>query len=232
MSSDTHGTANRRRRQSRKWWQWLLLYPTLTVALIGAVPQYTNVAKAYVYNVPVKQVFSAEMQNELWNKNADCLLAAHPAQVAIQEHILVSVSACASRDVLVGIRYPGDKDLYRWIPFATLESPDNQMSLLEIARPSKDPMLNRLKVKGAGSNAGASNFLFSEGNVFPGETPSSISEGQTQSDRKVICQRWLPDGRLLRRIRESDKNCFDEIVNTYTGKVEETKPAECSPNCG
>src|SRR5215471_11441859 len=112
--SDSHGPAKRSRQQSRKWWQWLLLYPTLTVAIIGAVPQYTSVAKAHFYNVPIKQVFSAEMQNELWNKNADCLLEAHPAQVAIQEHILVSVSACASRDVLVRIRYPGDKDLYRW----------------------------------------------------------------------------------------------------------------------
>src|SRR5215475_8566492 len=125
--SDTQGHAKRTRRQ-RRWWQWLLLYPTLAVAFLGAVPQYMNVAKAYFYEVPVKQVFSAQMQNELWNKNAECIRTAPRSQIAIEEHILISASACSSRDILVDITYPDDKKLYRWIPFSMLESGNGEPS--------------------------------------------------------------------------------------------------------
>ena len=47
----------------------------------------------------------------------------------------------------------------------------------------------------------------------------------------VICQRYLEPGRVLRRTSVNGRGCFDEIVNTYTGRVESTSPAPCSPEC-
>lgn len=47
----------------------------------------------------------------------------------------------------------------------------------------------------------------------------------------VMCQRWIASGRLLRRIQVSGQGCFDEIVNTYTGYVESSTPAQCSKTC-
>src|SRR5262245_40621902 len=111
----------KRHRPRRKWWQWILLYPTLVAAFIGAVPQYIDVAKAHFYEVPLNQVFSAETQNKLWTKNLDCAKTLSP-QVTTEEHILVSVIACASGDVLVDVKYPDGKEIYRWIPFTTLQT--------------------------------------------------------------------------------------------------------------
>jgi hypothetical protein len=205
-----HEHVKRPRQKSRKWWQWFLLYPTLAVTFLGAIPQYVNVAKAYVYQVPVKQVFSAQMQNEMWTKNADCIRTAPQAQVTIEKQISVSASACASGDVLVDITYPNDKKVYRWIPFATLE-PANDTS--------SDALLGGISL--------VTQALAMTTN------PPRVSESAvvTQSERQVICQRWLDKRRLLRRIRDTDNTCHDEIVDTYTGKVESQKPAECKGNC-
>lgn len=47
----------------------------------------------------------------------------------------------------------------------------------------------------------------------------------------VICQRYLEPGRVLRRTSVNGRECFDEIINTYTGRVESTSPAPCSSKC-
>src|SRR5262245_21617777 len=109
----------------RKWWQWVLLYPSLIVglssALIGAVPQYLTWFQAARIGVPPNQLFNAQTQNDLWNKNADCAKTL-PPPISIEENIRVSVNACSSGDVLVKVMYPNDKELYRWIPFKMVTS--------------------------------------------------------------------------------------------------------------
>src|SRR5205814_2454708 len=125
------------------------------------------------------------------------------SQVTIEDHISISASACASRDILVDITYPDDKKVYRWIPFATLEPANTDAS--------SDALLNGI------------NLIAQALAMPPMSTLASESAGASRSDRQVICQRWLNKRRLLRRIRESDNTCHDEIVDTYTGKVESQK---------
>jgi hypothetical protein len=47
----------------------------------------------------------------------------------------------------------------------------------------------------------------------------------------VMCQRWIADGKLLRRISVQGRGCFDEVVNTYSGRVESSTPAACNSTC-
>jgi len=204
----------------RNWWQWMLLYPSVVVglgsALIGAVPQYVNWIQAYRLGVPSNQVFSAQTQNELWNKNADCAKSL-PRPVKIEEHIQVSVIACSSGDVLVKVIYPEDKELYRWIPFkmVTSSSPETRAPV------TRDSLVDLL----------AANWRVSAGSLLMFVEEKIQSEpGGAQSQKQVICQRWVGNGRLLRRIRDASM-CYDEIINTYTGKVEERKPSECKTSC-
>jgi len=204
----------------RQWWEWVLLYPSLVVglsgALIGAVPQYVTWIQAYRIGVPSNQVFSAQTQNELWNKNADCAKAL-PRPVTIEENILVSVNACPSGDVLVKVTYPGDKELYRWIPLkmVTSSSPETRAPV------TRDSPIELL----------AANWRVSAGSpLMFAEEKTLSAPGVAQSQKQVICQRWVGNGRLLRRIRDAGM-CYDEIINTYTGKVEERKPAECKTSC-
>lgn len=44
----------------------------------------------------------------------------------------------------------------------------------------------------------------------------------------VICQRWIDNRRILRRISVPGRGCFDEIVDTYTGNVERQTSAPCT----
>jgi hypothetical protein len=37
----------------QRWWQWMMMYPTLAVALIGAVPQYSEWVTAAVKGLPI-----------------------------------------------------------------------------------------------------------------------------------------------------------------------------------
>ena len=77
----------------------------------------------------------------------------------------------------------------------------------------------------------AANWRVSAGSLLMFVEEKIQSEpGVAQSQKQVICQRWVGNGRLLRRIRDASM-CYDEIINTYTGKVEERKPAECMTSC-
>lgn len=46
---------------------------------------------------------------------------------------------------------------------------------------------------------------------------------------EVVCQQWVGNGLVKRRMRDSSTGrCFDEVVNTFTGKVVSSTPA---PDC-
>lgn len=44
----------------------------------------------------------------------------------------------------------------------------------------------------------------------------------------VICQKWLDHVRLFRRVSVHGV-CYDEVVNTLTGKIEKRTEVECRP---
>lgn len=48
--------------------------------------------------------------------------------------------------------------------------------------------------------------------------------------RRILCQRWLRPYILLRRVRVTG-GCFDEIVDTRTGRILSSKPAPCNTFC-
>lgn len=58
---------------------------------------------------------------------------------------------------------------------------------------------------------------------------SPIAVAHAQST--VICQKWISGSMLKRRIRAADGTCYDEVVDTGTGRVVSSTPASCDPNC-
>ena len=48
---------------------------------------------------------------------------------------------------------------------------------------------------------------------------------------QVLCQKWLSNKRILRRVRLTDGSCRDEVINTRTGRVVRSRPAPCNPQC-
>lgn len=85
-----------------KWWQWLLVYPGLAIALIQVAVELIKAGEG-------------KQQVALWTKNISCLETPF-AGVLNEFNIRTSATICKSGDVLVRFIGPSDKRAYRWVP--------------------------------------------------------------------------------------------------------------------
>lgn len=182
------------------WWQWALMYPTLIVALLTALPTIYQGFQAVILNVPFWDVNDAVDQRRLWEKNYQCLQGRTFERVTTEQHVSVSALACPSGDVCVIVMAPGEAERIRWIELkGVLQSSHN-----------------------------SSPFV---GEALAAETTDQHRIRLAQGGRLVLCQKWLPNGQLLIRVKTDDGQCFDETVDTYRGVVVKRVPARCSPDC-
>lgn len=94
-----------------KWWQWLLVYPALLIALL---PPAIELVKSSVAKVPYGKSSDGEQQIALWTKNIRCIEA--PFDGVVNEfNVQTDATICKSGDVLVRFIGPNDKKAYRWV---------------------------------------------------------------------------------------------------------------------
>jgi hypothetical protein len=62
-----------------------------------------------------------------------------------------------------------------------------------------------------------------------GEAP--VAGKRAEPVVEVLCQRWLPNRFIKRRVQLADGNCFDEIINPRTGQVVQRQKAPCDRGC-
>jgi hypothetical protein len=84
----------------QRWWQWAFMYPTLAIALIGAVPQYSQWAVAKWNHIPDGNVQGAQEQATAWERNIDCLRGIDHIPGASTNYKIDLIS-CPSGDILV-----------------------------------------------------------------------------------------------------------------------------------
>ena len=175
------------------------------VAVIGAIPQYATWYKAFTAGVPSTALHTALEQERLWEKNFSCATRldqnSEDYAAVTGDKVHVVVWACPSGDVLV-----------------TTESPQETASPRSVWVPL------------AASPSEASHW-----------TPlirQAFAAGQRQTDGlrlariiNVLCQKWLRDGHIMRRVRLDSGSCRDEVINTRTGEVVQSRPAPCDPRC-
>jgi hypothetical protein len=196
-------------RKKKKWWQWLLAYPTIITSAVGAVPQYTTWAKAVMLGVPWNAVSEAEEQKALWTKNFECSWK-EPSQTAkttltTSRNERVTVTLCSSGDALIAIQPPGAEPRFRWIGFDRFDS--------GAQRTAMTGGLPDLSVREAAAAEG------------------SAAEGSwmlVQAEGVVICVTRDAKGFVVRRIQLPDGRCQEQVVSPYTGKVVEVRPAACT----
>lgn len=175
------------------------------VAVVGAVPQYATWFKAFATGVPSTVLHAALEQERLWQKNFTCATRldqnSEDYAAITGDNVHVVVWACPSGDVLI-----------------TTESP------LETALPRS------VWVPLAGSPSEASRWtpLMREAFAAGQDRPGGLRLARVVN---VLCQRWLPDGRILRRVRLDSGSCRDEVINTRTGQVVQSRPAPCDSQC-
>lgn len=203
------------RRTWRNWvgltdWSILIRSPVMVVsvlvlALIGAVPQYLTWVRAYVMGVPSETVHEARVQEQLWEKNFACATQLDRDSgnyAAITgEQVVVVAWACPSGDVLVTLESTM-ADATRRTVWIPLDSGHASMALLD----------RLVQTAFAAPDA-------------------RLAKRHATPMVNVLCQKWLPDRSILRRVQLANGQCFDEVINPRTGAVIKRRPASCDRQC-
>jgi hypothetical protein len=185
---------------------WRLAGAALFVlAIIGAIPQYVAWINAYVMGVPTETIYQARTQEQLWKKNFTCATQIdHTSSryaAIMGEDIVVVTWACPSGDVLVTLESLSERAARRSVWVP-----------LEVHQPFTQQLPELLR-------------------------SAYAAEGERVADKRaepiveVLCQRWLPNRFIKRRIQLADGNCFDEIINPRTGQVVQRQQAPCERGC-
>jgi hypothetical protein len=192
---------------NRKWWQRLLLYPTVVGAIIGAIPTGLDYYKAFVYDIDFSTVKHAEEQRRLWIKNFACAQDIIYQQVKTSETSLVKVGACRNGDVLIEVVAPPADRIVEWISLEKLKTASTVSSLSLIGKahagavPNPDPAQSR-----------------------PARSLKRLAAGATK------CQVMQGTTKIIRIVQEGS-TCYREVIDVMKGKKTRT-PVPCSTSCG
>jgi hypothetical protein len=102
----------------QRWWQWAFMYPTLVIALIGAVPQYSQWIEAKLIGIPINEnIKGAQEQETAWESNIDCLQGIDHIKPNSKTNYGIDLVSCPTGDILVTVTplQNPDQHVSRWI---------------------------------------------------------------------------------------------------------------------
>ena len=109
-------------RTTMKWWQWFLVYPTVGLALVSALPTWAGLVQSFQIGVPFGQVSEAQGQDRLWGKNFECASRQEIQWIKTPRNIQIGARVCPSGDVLVLAKRPESEEMtFRWVSAEVLE---------------------------------------------------------------------------------------------------------------
>jgi hypothetical protein len=94
------------RTPTLKWWQWVLMYPTLAITLAGSIPTLYTLYQSIKFGVPFGEVGIATRREEVFNKSADCLSNLQFHAVPGGEDASISVGVCPQGKTLTVLIQP------------------------------------------------------------------------------------------------------------------------------
>jgi hypothetical protein len=183
----------------------LIIATACLLVLLGAVPQYLTWIRAYLLGVPSSAVSQAKLQEALWKKNFACAtqIDRDSANYAAitSEHVTVVTWACPSGDVLVTVESP-TQDVVERSVWVGLDTPERTTRLWQELTPQ----------------------------AYAGTGPL-YARRQADPIIAVLCQKWLPNDLVKRRIRRANGECVDQIISPRNGQVLQQKAVPCSRDC-
>jgi hypothetical protein len=178
---------------------------TFVLALVGAVPQYITWINTYVLEEPPDVVYQARVQEQLWKKNFACATEIDRSSSNYAEldgeQVVVVTWTCPSGDVLLTVESPKDESFRR---------------LIWIPLSTRRQMTYHFP------------WFVREAMAADGWLVVSQSAAQIAG---VLCQRWLPNRLIKRRVQLANGRCVDETVNPRTGRVVTRQDAPCDRSC-
>ena len=113
----------------KKWWQWFLVYPTLLISLMGALPEASRIIET---GAAWGETVQAQEQHEMWKSNFNCTKTVTPVTIHNVHNIVVSSLVCPSGDILITGQRPEDKDpTFMWVSLDNVLAGDTS-SMLDI----------------------------------------------------------------------------------------------------
>lgn len=170
--------------------------------LVGAVSQYVTWVKAYWMGISPDELHEAQVQEHLWQKNFDC--------AAKLDYESANYAAIAGEHVTVVTWACPSGDV-----LVTLESVSDERSQRSIWVALDEPRLH------------VERFGWLVPSAFAA-SPDRVAQRQ-KPQLSVLCQKRLPEKRLLRRIQQQPGQCVDEVIDTRNGRVVERRKAPCKP---
>lgn len=96
--------------------QYLVVYPTLLLALGGSIPTVVREVKAWRLGVQSSRLELVEEQQRLWERNLACIQEQGSYEVDGPYGIVVRVTLCAvTGDVLLRYHVRDWSPIYRWV---------------------------------------------------------------------------------------------------------------------
>jgi len=188
--------------------EWAVILPVLVGSLLTAGPQWIDSIRAASQGIQSGSLKDAREQTRLWQKNLACA-AAPFAWFNSPSNVKVDATLCDSGDIFVRAITPDNKQYFRWQPLSdVLQSKDDGGGLI--------------------GEANATNLLTRASPV--GASLADRVTQLAQAEAKVVCQKFIDDRHLLRRV-QTPRGCFDEMIDTFNGTVVSRKPAPCNPQC-
>jgi hypothetical protein len=116
-----------------RWWQWMLLYPSLAVTIVTAVPSWVDHVQAMKIGVNSRDLAQAQEQRRLWEANLECAQIQEIQRIRTNHNAEVGARVCPTGDVLLQMKQPdAERASFHWVSAKTIEQ--RQMSAL--LRPS------------------------------------------------------------------------------------------------
>lgn len=175
------------------------------LAFLGAIPQYYRWIDSFWLGVSSNQIHQAKIQEMLWEKNFACATqldqSADGYAAITNEHVVVVTWACPSGDVLVTLESPIDEASRRSV-WIPIRRMHRSANLLDLIIPS--------------ANAAK------HGSRLDKRSAQMVT---------VLCQKWLPNRFIKRRIKLADNRCVEEIINPRTGDVVQRQKSSCKSDC-
>jgi hypothetical protein len=131
----------------QRWWQWVLMYPTIILALGGAIPQYYQWISAAALGLsPFADVGDAKQQERTWERNLTCLRSIDHIKPTSSTNYSIDLVSCPTGDILVTLTplQNPDQQVSRWIVTKTLftqvadASPPPRIELAQVAAAPKE----------------------------------------------------------------------------------------------
>jgi len=128
--------------EPKRWWQWVLMYPTIIIALFAGVPQIYQWGSAIALGLsPFANVSEAQAQEKAWERNVDCLHNIDHVKPSSSTNYSIDLVSCPSGDILVTLRplQNPDQQVSRWIVTRALFAEAALLSLVSPALAQDNP---------------------------------------------------------------------------------------------